>query len=125
MDEQNRQALADSILDTFEAMKTLKPGTEAHTAAVNAVTKLYQTGLEDIKQDNESEEMMDRLEREVKNQKDQKLDRYIRYGIDILGITLPMVFYATWMRRGFEFEREGTYTSNTFKNLFNKFRPTK
>jgi hypothetical protein len=46
-------------------------------------------------------------------------------GIEIIGIGLPLIFYASWMRRGFKFEETGTYTSTTFKGLFNRFKPTK
>jgi hypothetical protein len=52
-------------------------------------------------------------------------DRYLKLGIEIIGIGLPLIFYASWMRRGFKFEETGTYTSTTFKGLFNRFKPTK
>ena len=35
------------------------------------------------------------------------------------------MFYAAWMKRGFKFEENGTYTSTTFRGLFNRFKPTK
>jgi len=40
-------------------------------------------------------------------------------------LILPMTFYAVWMKRGFDFERTGTYTSTTFRGLFNNFKPVK
>lgn len=48
-----------------------------------------------------------------------------KLGVDIATVVLPLGFYGLWMKRGFEFEKTGTFTSNVFRGLFNKFRPTK
>ena len=60
----------------------------------------------------------------VKELSEERIHRYVRYGIDVAGIVLPLMFYATWMKKGFKFEETGTYTSTTFRGLFNRFRPT-
>ena len=57
--------------------------------------------------------------------KADKTHRYISYGLEAAGIVLPLIFYGTWMRRGFKFEENGTFTSTTFRSLFGKFKPTK
>lgn len=46
-------------------------------------------------------------------------------GVSIAGIVVPLKFYQDWMVAGFEYEKDGIITSPTFKNLTNKFRPTK
>ena len=56
---------------------------------------------------------------------EQVKDRYFKLGIAAAEIVLPLIFYATWMRKGFKFEETGTFTSTTFRGLFNRFRPTK
>ena len=56
---------------------------------------------------------------------DQMIDRCMRTGMDIAGLVLPLVFYGIWMNKGFKFEETGSFTSTTFKNLLNRFRPTK
>ncbi len=56
---------------------------------------------------------------------DQVIDRYVRIGVAAAELVLPLVFYGVWMKRGLKFEETGTYTSQTFKNLFNRFRPTR
>ena len=56
---------------------------------------------------------------------EQVKDRYFRLGMSAAELILPLMFYAVWMRRGFKFEENGTYTSTTFRGLFNRFRPTK
>lgn len=52
-------------------------------------------------------------------------DRYFRVGMAAAELLLPLMFYAVWMRRGFRFEENGTYTSQTFRGLFSRFKPTK
>ncbi len=59
------------------------------------------------------------------DKKDELKDRIFKWGIGIAELILPMTFYAVWMKRGFDFERTGTYTSTTFRGLFNNFKPVK
>ena len=56
---------------------------------------------------------------------DQMIDRCVRTGVAVGELVLPLVFYGIWMNRGFKFEETGSFTSTTFKNLLNRFRPTK
>ena len=56
---------------------------------------------------------------------DQVIDRYVRIGVATAELVLPLVFYGVWMSRGLKFEETGTFTSQTFKNLFNRFKPTR
>lgn len=57
--------------------------------------------------------------------KDLMIDRCVRVGVAMGELVLPLVFYGIWMNRGFKFEESGSFTSTTFKNLLNRFRPTK
>lgn len=143
MDEKIRQALADEILSQLNGLSTLEPGSKEQQTAVENVTKLYRLGLEDVKADTDYDEKVRRREmdeqheqneldkqaREEQFKKDQLVeqikDRYFKLGIGVVEIVLPLIFYATWMKRGFKFEETGTYTSTTFRGLFNRFRPTK
>lgn len=60
---------------------------------------------------------------DVKQAKDQKIDRYIGYAINAVSIAAPLVFYGSWMKKGFKFEETGTFTSTTFRGLFGQFKP--
>ena len=77
----------------------------------------------------EKEEQNLRNEREekcaVQKHKDFVIDSLIKTTLTAAEIAIPMVFYAVWMKRGFEFEKNGSYTSSTFRTLWNRFRPTK
>lgn len=57
--------------------------------------------------------------------RDQMIDRCVRTGVAVGELVLPLIFYGIWMNRGFKFEETGAFTSTTFKNLLNRFRPTK
>lgn len=64
-------------------------------------------------------------ETQTRQARDQMIDRIMRTGVAVGELVLPLVFYGIWMNRGFKFEEEGSFTSTTFKNLLNRFRPTK
>lgn len=67
-----------------------------------------------------------REETSLKQQaKDNMIDRCVKVGIALTEIVVPLAFYGIWMKQGFKFEETGSFTSTTFKNLFNRFRPTK
>ena len=102
-----------------------QPGTKEYDDITKAIDSLYATlnkekslMLEEVKIENDLE-----LQRNVN--KDNKILSAVKCGIDIAGITLPLIFYGIWMNRGLEFEKEGSFTSATFKGLLGKFKPTK
>ena len=57
--------------------------------------------------------------------KREMLQTFVKGGIEVFGVVAPIMFYSAWMKRGLRFEETGTYTSQTFKGLFGKFKPTK
>lgn len=61
----------------------------------------------------------------ILNNSDLNKERMIKVVLEGAAVIIPVVFYNVWMNRGFKFEEEGTYTSNTFKNLIGKFKLTK
>ena len=143
MDEQIRQALADEILSQLNGLGNLELGSKEQQTAIDNVTKLYRLGLEDVKADTDYDEKLYRRDADAQHEQneldkqareeeykkkqlsEQIKDRYFRLGIEVTEIVLPLMFYATWMKRGFKFEETGTYTSTTFRGLFNRFRPTR
>lgn len=143
MDEQIRQALADEILSQLNGLGNLELGSKEQQTAIDNVTKLYRLGLEDVKADTDYDEKLYRRDADAQHEhneldkqareeefkkkqlSEQIKDRYFRLGIEVTEIVLPLMFYATWMKRGFKFEETGTYTSTTFRGLFNRFRPTR
>lgn len=45
--------------------------------------------------------------------------------VEAAAIIVPIVFYNEWIKQGLEFEKDGTFTSQTFKGLIGKFKPTR
>lgn len=128
--------LDDAIIQALEDLEDLEKGSENYAKAVENVVKLYKLRLEEAKSKHEAEQQLAAAEREAANREreaqlkerqlaEQVKDRYFKLGVDTAGILLPLAFYAVWMRRGFKFEESGTFTSTTFRGLFNRFRPTK
>lgn len=124
-----REKLLDEISSELDALSTLTPGSKEHAEAAETVGKLYKLYIEDLKSEREhilqSEEATNaEVELEVKKLEleQSKTFQYIRAGLEAAGIVFPLVFSWIWMKRGFRFEQEGTYTSKTFQWLFGKFR---
>ena len=108
------------------------------TESVSDVINLCKAMIEDdkVKLDNEEKikkrETDERTLKEAREsdekfkeqqEKNQKIDRRIKYGLDAASIGLPLLFYGIWLRQGFRFEETGTYTSQTFRSLFGRFSP--
>lgn len=132
MDERIRELLSEEIANEVKDLATLDPGSTEHSAAVDSLTKLYKLKIEETKMNLDFEEKCKRriMEDSQHAQENDQLfrqekERYIKFGMEAAGLILPLMFYAYWMRKGFEFEETGTFTSATFKGLFNRFRPTK
>ncbi|MFI3173922.1 MAG: hypothetical protein R3Y53_01820 [Bacillota bacterium] len=75
----------------------------------------------------ELDEAIHEFDKTLKTQQldEGKLDRYVKVGADVIGVVVPLVFYASWMKKGLRFEETGTFTSTTFKNLIGRFKTTK
>lgn len=65
-----------------------------------------------------SKELAQEIIRDTMNDKVKLID----LGVQAAGIILPIMFYGSWIKKGLEFEKSGTFTSNTFKSLISKFK---
>lgn len=120
----------------WQALSSLNSGSKEKSTAIDDLTKLYKLRIEESKNEWEYDEKYNRrvMEDEAgtrdeemkRNQLSEQIkDRYFRLGIAAAELMIPLMFYGIWMKRGFKFEETGTYTSTTFRGLFNRFRPTK
>lgn len=120
-----QKLLDEEIVQRLKGLNGLESGSKEIGAAIEDVEHLFKMRVEERKLNNELEsnarEERDKL---VENAARAK-DRYIRLGLDVAGLILPLMFYGIWMTKGFKFEETGTFTSTTFRNLFNRFKPTK
>lgn len=128
MNEELNELLTETIKSEIENLGN-SSFDDDKAAEVDCICKLYKTLIEENKnameigetvRTRESDERMKRLQIASGNK-----DRWVKLGTDIAGIILPLAFYGIWMGKGLKFEETGTFTSLTFKNLLNKFKPTK
>lgn len=113
-----KEMLSEEIKKQIEDLSELDPGNEEKSKAIDNVVKLYKLTLEKEKASCDSENERNQLN-------EQKRDRYVKIGIAAAEIILPLIFYGAWIGKGLRFEKDGSFTSTTFKNLISKFRPTK
>lgn len=154
MGENVKDLLNEEIAAEIQAISSLDSGSEEKSKAIEDLVKLYRLRIEETKSELDAEDKRSRrtLESEAsvreneikKSQLDEQIkadvqdeqykrsqldeqvkDRYFRLGIAAAELLIPLMFYGIWMRKGFKFEETGTYTSTTFRGLFNRFRPTK
>lgn len=132
MNKEIIELMEREIITLIKELSMHQPGTKEFDDITKAIDALYTTlnkekslMLEEVKIEKDSESKFRDLELQQNVNKDNKILTAVKYGIDIAGIVLPLAFYGVWMNRGLEFEKEGSFTSATFKGLFGKFKPTK
>lgn len=146
MNSDIKMEIENYVMDEFKFIKNLDPTQEGYSNIksssikdINTLVELLQK--EDVNEDNLDLEYKKMKYAEIKNNSDVDLknkelemnvkkdielrsDRIIKVLVDGATVIVPIIFYNVWMNKGFKFEETGTYTSNTFKNLFGKFKPT-
>lgn len=132
MNKEIIELMEREIITLIKELSMHQPGTKEFDDITKAIDALYTTlnkekslMLEEVKIEKDAESKFRDLELQQNINKDNKLLTAVKCGIDIAGIVLPLAFYGVWMNRGLEFEKEGSFTSATFKGLFGKFKPTK
>lgn len=136
MNEEIKKMLDEEIKEEFHNLSSLQAGSKEKSTAIENLETLYRLKIDETKIEIDLDEKRNRrgmddesAERDIRLKQvqleEQVKDRYFRIGMEAAGIILPLVFYAVWMRRGLKFEETGTYTSTTFRGLFNRFKPTK
>lgn len=152
--EQLKELLSEEIKTQIQDLSELDPGSAEKSKAVDNLATLYKLKIEETRMELDFDEKQARRKMDKENRlkddalKEQQLqdensvrerdelirkeqlaeqvkDRYIRLGIAAAEIILPLMFYSKWMKKGFKFEETGTFTSTTFRGLFNRFKPTK
>jgi len=106
MNKEIKELLEETIKSGIRDLSFLPSGSKEKSTAFEDLVKLYKLRIEETRNERDFNE-------KVK-------DRYFRLGVETLGIILPLIFYAVWMERGFRFEETGTFTSTTFRGLFNR-----
>lgn len=147
MDEEIKKLLEEEIKTEIKDLSRLAIGSDEKSDAIEGLAKLYKLIIEETKieldsidkyESRNSDEQLKReqlseqikardIEEKIKREQlnEQVKDRYFKLAVDA-GICIgTLIFYSSWMKKGFKFEETGTYTSTTFRGLFGRFRPDK
>ena len=124
-----RTMLEEELERRFQRLESSDSTKPENTESVNDLVKLYGLKLEEdklqadlqLKQD-EQKLQEDKLRCDLDQQEQQRWIGYFKLGLDMIGIVLPLGFSAMWMKRGFQFEKEGSFTSQTFRWLWGHFK---
>ena len=128
--------LLDDAIETEINNLNSASDADKKSEVIKNLAALHKLRIEEIKTETEIEERSERRIMDKENHEndasfkeiqlhENTLDRYVKVGIAAAELVLPLMFYGVWMRRGLRFEETGTFTSQTFKNLFNRFKPTR
>lgn len=110
--------LLDDAIETEIIYLNSLSDVDNKSEVIKNLAVLHKLRIDEIKTEMETDERHERrfLDKEIND---------ARMGIAVLELVLPLIFYNIWMKRGLRFEETGTFTSQTFKNLFNRFKPTR
>ena len=139
MENKINELFDEIVKSELENLKDLLKSPEEKRTMVEYLVKLnsIQTERKEVKRKETELELKHlELEDKIEVQTDDKaykevlvkremLQTFVKGGIEVFGVVAPIMFYSAWMKRGLRFEETGTYTSQTFKGLFGKFKPTK
>ena len=122
--------LLEEIEQEFNGLKDVEMGTEKYKASVDGLSKLLDRSIELRKidydrNDKESELDIRSKDLELREQSDkyEKIDQLIRNGISIAGIVIPTVVTIWGTLKTFQFEEEGSITTNIGRGFINKLLP--
>lgn len=121
MNKQIIEIMEEEIINTLLKIKDMEPGSKEREDAMKYVSDLYDT------LNSERKCLVD--SRKMDNEEDKnKFDKILSFGklgIDLFGVVGPLLLYNSWMKKGFEFEKTGMITSQTFRGLIGKFKPSR
>ena len=134
MDEEIKETLDGKIQSELENLPLLDE--EGAGKVVNNLETLYKLRLEEKKLELEENDRYSRRvleeeknDRELKIKEEQlavdKRNSWIKLGLGIFEVGVPLTVYAHFVKRGFKFEETGTFCSKTFMDLFKKISPKK
>lgn len=131
MEDELRDQLNELIQKELVKMDGMSIGTEEYETASQSLERLYKLALQDARQQAEYVDQMNRDDIERKKyelDKDHKTaelreqckSNYMQLGLSAATALATMWFYNVWMKKGFQFEETGTFTSTTLREIRNK-----
>lgn len=121
--------LYDEIDREFEELRGIELGTEKYKVAVDGITKLLGQANESdrIEVDCKDKAENRKVEQQLKERqmRDEKIDRWVRNGISVAGILLPLGITVWGTLVSFRFEETGAVTTNMGRGFIQRLLPKK
>lgn len=115
----------EEIVSILEELSTIDSVSDDYEAKTERLSDLCEIVRKESELEIERTKINDENLIRSKELKHNSIWAGLKTGVEVVSIIAPIVFYGVWMNRGFEFEKEGTFTSTTFKGLMGKFKTTK
>lgn len=125
MNENIKDRLDEEIIRAIEDLNDLEDGTDEKIKAAQYIQKLIEIDEADALLKEQRNSLPEKQVREAEQNKKENVLAYAKLGIEVIGILVPAAIYAVWLKRGFEFEKNGVYSSGTFRNLWGRIKPTR
>lgn len=138
MDEEIRNLFKEEITKRIEEIRDLPVGSKEYDAAVENVTRMYKTLIEDMHAEYDYSDKYERRDSEAKFRekefeentrlkeeelKDQKKHQWIKVGLDVANLVLPAALFLGSFDKGLAFEKDGTIVTPWMRALINAITP--
>lgn len=123
------ELLEREIQEQIEALRNMDIGSEEYKTTVDGITKLVDR-LNEIRKCKAEFEAQDIVREEEnkfreKQAKHEQIDRWVKNGIAVAGILIPVGVTIWGTLVSFKFEEEGTITTIMGRGFINKLLPKK
>lgn len=140
MDDNSRDLLLEAIVEQFDRLDKCEDE-EERKKIIDNLSTLYRLKLDETRLDGEYERDLHKFEFDRKQYEDdkaskedekryrdnqareEKIDKYIEFGIKGGTTVLMIIAYDVWYRRGLKFEETGTVSTRMTQNLIGKLIP--
>lgn len=140
MDDNSRDLLLEAIVEQFDRLDQCEDE-EERKKIIDNLSTLYRLKLDETRLDGEYERDLHKFEFDRKQYEDdkaskedekryrdnqareEKIDKYIEFGIKGGTTVLMIIAYDIWYRRGLRFEETGTVSTRMTQNLIGKLIP--
>lgn len=114
----NNQKLLDEVIGkNLDSLNELDPSDEGYSDMVNNCRELMKLSNASRELDVKDQQAVDHAELEYEKLKEQKKERYFKYGTTIATFVAGIIASTQWQKMGYKFEEVGTIASKTFGNV--------
>ena len=140
MDDNSRDLLLEAIVEQFDRLDQCEDE-EERKKIIDNLSTLYRLKLDETRLDGEYDRDLHKFEFDRKQYEDdkaskedekryrdnqareEKIEKYIEFGIKGGTTVLMIIAYDIWYRRGLKFEETGTVSTRMTQNLIGKLIP--